>query len=79
MDEMEKLIWATAFCSEFNNKRNFYAKNAYICKDRVITVDDIDGFSCSEIADIAVVKFREAVNSEDKCYLLPFKENWFDG
>jgi hypothetical protein len=73
--EIEFMIWAAAFANEFARERELYMATPG-CK---WTIDDIGGFSCSEVADVALEKFREAVNGEDGGYLTPIKENWLKG
>jgi hypothetical protein len=73
MKRIETMVWAAAFANEFARERELYISTPG-CK---WTIDDIGGFSCSEVADVALEKFREAVNGEDGEYLIPIKENWF--
>jgi len=68
--ELEKLVWAASYAAEFSNERRFYSSTPG-CKK---TIDDISGFSCAEVADVAVAKLREAFTGEDREYLLPIRE-----
>lgn len=36
------------------------------------------GYSCAEVADVALEKFREAIESDDCGYRIPVKEGWVD-
>ena len=70
MTEIEKTIWASVFAGSFLRDYEFYYKYGNGTK----TIDDIYGFSCAEIADEAVEKYREAIFSEDVQHLLIAKE-----
>jgi hypothetical protein len=67
MNDIEKKIWAAAFANEFC--KIFAEKYPREC-----STDGIKGFSCAEVADVAVKKFREAMSCDDKNYLLPIEE-----
>ena len=72
MNKLEQQVWAAAFAAEFSVARDLFQKGA-------IRIGDIDGFSCAEIADIAVERLRAALAGPDREYLLPIKEEWKDG
>ena len=70
MSEMEKMVWAAAFAVEWKSQL-----------DRLAPTDtrpwkNVSGFSCAELADEALLKFREAMRCDDKEHLLPIKEGW---
>ncbi len=72
MSELEKMVWAAAFAAEFSREYAFRFTHAV----PHLPVDDISGFTCGEIADLALVKFREATNGDDAQYLIPVIEGW---
>ena len=68
---LERMVWAAAYANEFARSLDFiltYKSNQ--------TIDNVSGFACAEIADVAVEKLREALTGDDKEYLLPVKEGW---
>ena len=67
MNELEKMVWAAAFANKVQ-------KDVEFCHKYSMPIDSINGFSCAELADLAVDKLREAMISEDKKYLYPIKE-----
>ena len=67
MTNLEKQVWAAAFANEFQRERSFGYQHGKL-------IDDIHGFSCAEIADVTLEKFREAITGDDKEFLLPFSE-----
>ena len=73
MTDLERQVWASAFVAEFSRERRFLQETP-IQHGR--TIDDIGGFSCAEVADVALAKFREAMACEDAQYLTPVKEGW---
>lgn len=64
-------MWAAAYANEFNYYRRLYHDNA----GHSYTIDNISGFSCAEVADVAVQKLREALTGEDRGCLLPIQES----
>jgi hypothetical protein len=70
MTALEQQVWAAAFAAAFEADRILY----YRYGDGTKTVDDIAGFSCAEIADVAVQKLREALTGPDREYLIPVRE-----
>lgn len=67
--DVEKLVWAAAFAAEFAQDRallNAHGKEP----------DSISGYSCAEVANVAVEKYREAIKSDDAGFLMPVKEVW---
>lgn len=72
MNKLEQQVWAAAFAAEFSVARALFERGG---RD----VNDIDGFSCAEIADVAVERLRAALAGPDREYLLPIKEEWKDG
>lgn len=71
MNDTERLVWTAAFAAEFMNSRSFLQQH---CSEQ--TIDDISGYSCAEVADVALEKYRQAINSPDAEYLIPVKEGW---
>jgi hypothetical protein len=69
---MEKMIWSAAFVAEWHHERVFRQTHR---RDH-LPVDGMPGFSCAEVADEALKKYREALVCDDKEYLIPVKENW---
>jgi hypothetical protein len=54
MTPIELRIWEAAFAAEFSARRESYFSG------RVSgTIDDVSGFECGEVADVAVEKYRE--------------------
>ena len=70
MTPLEEKVWAAAYANEFNYYRRLYHDNA----GHQYTIDDISGFACAEVADVAVEKLREALTGENAPYLLPVQE-----
>jgi hypothetical protein len=68
---LERNVWAAAFAAEFSLTRDFLHSNPGHSR----TTDDISGFSCAEVADVALKKYREAVTGADREYLIPVQEN----
>ena len=68
MTNLEQQVWAAAFAEKF--------KLEYEFNSRVGSA--VDGFYCAEIADLAVEKLREALQCEDREYLMPVKEGFAD-
>lgn len=71
MSEMERLVWAAAYAAEFARERDF--RHSYPSAG---DVTGISGFSCAEVADVALEKYREAIACDDAKYLLPVNEGW---
>jgi hypothetical protein len=69
MSNLEQLVWAAAYAAEFAKVRKFYEDAS-----TRLTIDDISGFACAEVADVALEKFREAIKGDDAQYLLPVIE-----
>jgi len=72
MNPMEQQVWAAAFAQAWHAEYKFRRENP---RDH-LPVDGISGFSCGELADLAVETYREALTCEDREYLLPVKEKW---
>lgn len=72
MKELEKLVWAASFAAEFASQRKLYNSTP----GSRLTIDDISGYACAEVADVAVEKLREAFSEADGSYLLPVSEGW---
>lgn len=72
MNDMEKMVWAAAFAQAWDREYRFIKTHQV----PHLTVDGISGFSCAELADLAVEKYREAMTGDDHQYLLPVKEDW---
>lgn len=72
MNDMEKMIWAAAYAAEWqaNRKFNHEAMVPHL------SIDTISGFSCAEVADVALEHYREAITGDDRKYLIPVKEAW---
>ncbi len=70
MTEMEKKVWAAAFASAYESER-WQRMNTPGPHE---SVDDISGYSCAEIADAALDKFREAMTSDSREHLALMKE-----
>lgn len=69
--ELERQVWAAAFAAEFVRDSNLLRQHGRAS-------DAISGFSCAEVADVALEKFRKAMACEDAGYLTPVKESWTD-
>jgi len=72
MNDMEKMVWAAAFAAE-------HAKELKFRQDHPrahLPITGISGFSCAELADLALERYREALVCDDAEYLLPVKEKW---
>jgi len=67
LNNMEKLIWAASYAAEFSRVRERMDKYGR-------SIDDITGYSCAEVADVALLAYREAIKSDDAGYLTPVKE-----
>ena len=67
MTGLEEKIWAAVFANMFCEE--FSARSRLSTRPQ-----EISGFSCAEIADVAVEKYREAIFSDDAQYLLIAKE-----
>ena len=72
MNDMEKMIWAAAFAAEWQANREFN-QNAGVAH---LSIDTISGFSCAEVADVALKHYREAMTCGDAEYLTPIMERW---
>ena len=72
MNEMERLIWAAAYAAEWAANRKFN-REAGVSH---LSIDTISGFSCAEVADVALKHYREAITGDDAVYLYPVKEGW---
>ena len=72
MSDIDKMVWAAAYAAEFNRVRAFYDEYPHLKK----TIDDIDGFSCAEVADVALAEFQKAVEHPDKDLLEPVRRGW---
>lgn len=70
MNDLEKFIWASAFSSVVLEEAKFLWKHGK-------EIDNVSSFSCGEMADFVLEKFKALEQSEDKEYLIPFKCNWF--
>ena len=70
MTNLEQQVWAAAYAAEFNSERRFIQLH-----DANKTVEDVHGYSCAEVADVAVKKLREALTGPDHHYLLPSRES----
>lgn len=70
MTDLEKVIWAAAYAAEFASIRKLYESTP----GSRLTIDDISGFQCAEVADVALEKFRDAVSGDDAVYLTICKE-----
>lgn len=66
MTEMERLVWAAAYAAVFANDY----------EERRGRDSEPDGFSCAEVADLAVAKYREAMTGIDAGYLMAVEEKW---
>ena len=75
MNEMERLIWAGVFAAEWSKERKFREENTS-SQPGWHDPASISGFSCAEVADVAVEAYREAVTGDNGEYLLPVKESW---
>lgn len=67
MTALEQQVWAAAFAAEFSREWEFRMRHG-------VDPQELSGFSCAEIADVAVEKLREALTCEDSKYLLPVIE-----
>ena len=72
MNRMEQMIWTSAFAAEWARERKFRADHPISDLD----FENISGFSCAEIADVALKHFREALTGDDRKYLTPVDEGW---
>ena len=72
MRDMEKMVWAAAFAQAWDHEYRFRVTHR---RDH-LPVDGVSGFSCAELADLAVEKYREAITGDDCQYLIPVKETW---
>jgi hypothetical protein len=72
MNDMEKMIWTAAFAAEWQANRKFN-RDAGVSH---LSIDTISGFSCAEVADVALEHYRKAITGDDSEYLYPVKENW---
>jgi hypothetical protein len=72
MNEMEKLVWAAAFAAEWQANRKFNHEAGRLH----LSINTISGFSCAEVADVALEHYREAMTCDDAEYLIPVKEAW---
>lgn len=72
MNNMERMVWAAAFAAEFAKERKFRDDHQVAH----LPLKGISGFSCAEIADMALEKYREAITCDDAEYLIPVKETW---
>ncbi len=70
MNSLEQQVWAAAYAAEFSRERRFIQLH-----DANKTVEDVHGYSCAEIADVAVTKLREALTGPDQHYLMPSRES----
>ena len=69
MTDLEKQIWAASYAAEFARARDWCGKHG-------MDIDEINGYSCAEIADAAVSAYREAIKSDDAKYLMLVKEGY---
>jgi hypothetical protein len=72
MNDLEKMVWAAAYAAEWQANRKFN-QDAHVAH---LSIDTISGFSCAEVADVALEHFREAMTGDDREYLIPVKEGW---
>ncbi len=72
MTELEKMVWTATFAAEFSREYAFRQTHGV----PHLAPEDISGFSCAEVADLAVEKFREAINGIDGNLLVPSVEGW---
>lgn len=72
MSDLEKMVWAAAFAAEFSREYAFRFTHAV----PHLPIDGISGFTCGEIADLALEKLREALSGDDREYLVPVREKW---
>ncbi len=70
MTELEQQVWAAAYANEFAKVRKYYASIAHVGN---YGIDNIDGYECGAVADVAVLKLREALCGPGGD-LLPVKE-----
>lgn len=73
MNEMERMIFSAAFAAAFHKEWAFRVTHQDVTEAMNHTSQ---GFSFAEIADEAVKSYRNAMNSEDRGYLLAVEENW---
>lgn len=66
MNAIEQYIWAAAFANIFEKERQLSLLRG--------EPDSLSGFTCAEIADTAVEKYREALKHPDAEYLLVVKD-----
>jgi len=69
MDKMEKAIWASAFANKFMIEWEFQMQHKGLGGAL-----SLSGFSCAEVADVTVEKYREAMTCDDAEDLLLVKE-----
>jgi hypothetical protein len=66
----EEAIWTAAFAGAFIQEFELRAMSV----GQQEAIEKTHGFTCAEIADAAVEKYREAINSDDAKHLLIVKE-----
>ena len=69
MNDLEKMIWAAAYAAAFEAERRFLNSHGK-------TVDDVSGYACAEIADVALAAYWEEIKSDDGGYLTPTSKGW---
>lgn len=57
MTPLEQQVWAAAFANQFATDLAYNHASGR-------TIDDIDGYSCAEIANVAVDKLRAAFEAD---------------
>lgn len=72
MNPLEQQVWAAAFAAAWIREYDFRRTNP----GDHLTIRGISGFSCGELADEALLKFREALACDDGKYLTPMEESW---
>lgn len=75
MNEMERMIFAAAFAAAFHKEWAFRVQHQGT-REAMEATSRSSGFSFAEIADEAVKTYRNAMQSEDRDFLLAVKENW---
>ena len=73
MNETERQIFVAAFAAAFMKKWKFLVDHKGV---REAMNETSDGFQFAEIADQAVLSYRNSLKSEDRSYLLSVRENW---